>query len=76
MTDTATTPVDFTHDELIALAYILGRVADGARTGTYQPLRDAALFTSRGQFATALDKINDAALATVSPRRTAARTTR
>jgi hypothetical protein len=66
MTDTATTPVDFTRAELLALADILGRVKDGAATGAYAPLREAALFSTRDQFATAHAKISGAALAAVA----------
>lgn len=72
MTDTATTPVDFTPGELLALVDVLARVKDGAATGAYAPLREAALFSTRDAFGTAAAKLSAAALASVPTRRRAA----
>lgn len=72
MTDTATAQVDFTHGELLALADVLSRVADGASTGSYAPLREAALFSTRAAFTEARAKVDAAALASMPARRRAA----
>jgi hypothetical protein len=71
VTDPATTPVEFTRDELLALADVMARVRDGAATGAYAPLREAALFSTRADFGTADAKITAAALAAITPRRPA-----
>ena len=71
MTDIVTTPLDFTEAELLALADVLGRVKDGAATGAYAPLREAALFSTRAAFGDAHAKISAAALAAITPRRCA-----
>jgi hypothetical protein len=68
MTDTAMTPVEFTCAELLALADVMDRVRDGAATGAYAPLREAALFSTRAAFGDAHGKITAAALASITVR--------
>jgi hypothetical protein len=72
MTDPAMTSIEFTRAELLALADVMDRVKDGAATGAYAPMREAALFSTRPDFATAHAKITGAALARVAARQAAA----
>jgi hypothetical protein len=64
MTDTQTPGVDLTHNELVVLSDVLGRVQTAAETGNTDLLMIAASFAKRSDFDTALEKIDDAKMAT------------
>jgi hypothetical protein len=56
--------MDLNHEELVVISDVLRRVADGAREGTTDHLIAAAKFANKPEFATALEKLDDAVMAT------------
>jgi len=55
---------DLSRKELVVVSDVLRRVQDGAQEGNHEVLREAAYFTAQPEFATALQKIDDAVMAT------------
>jgi GTP-sensing pleiotropic transcriptional regulator CodY len=55
-----------THDELVAVSDILGRLDRAEQTGDADLMKIAASFTGKAEFTTALEKIDDAGTAGVS----------
>lgn len=54
-----------THDELVVLSDVLGRVQTAVETSDMGLLRIASSFATRPEFATALEKIDDAKTASM-----------
>jgi hypothetical protein len=63
-TDTVEAVEALTHEELVVVSDILGRMQTGAENGEMGPIKIAIGFMLKPEFGTALEKIDDAKIAT------------